>query len=187
MKQALIVVDMQKGFESTFWGRRNNPHAERNGLALLDAWRARGWRVAIVRHDSTDPASPLRPGQPGNDLKPGFEPRSGDWLINKRVNAAFIGTDLEARLRAEGIGAVAIFGLTTDQCVSTTVRMACNLGFITTLVEDACACFEQSTPGGARLSAAEVQLAHVTSLHTEFARVLTAGELIASLWQRRIA
>ena len=179
--EALIIVDMQRGFDDPRWGPRNNPDAERRGLRILARWRRLGRQVVIVRHDSTLPASPLRPDSNGNALKPGFEPRPGDWLIVKQVNSAFIGTDLEARLRKAGITNVTIFGITTDQCVSTTTRMAANLGFTATLVEDACACFGQMATDGRALAADQIHLAHVTTLHTEFAHVTTADAIIRSL------
>jgi nicotinamidase-related amidase len=175
---ALLVIDMQKGFDDPCWGRRNNPYAECHGLRVLDHWRKAGRQVVVVRHDSAHPGSPLRPGPHGNAMKPGFEPRDGEWLITKQVNSAFIGTSLEARLRGAGITGVTLFGITTDQCVSTTARMASNLGFATTLVEDACACFDQVAFDGRRMRAETLHRAHVTTLLTEFARVATADELI---------
>lgn len=179
-REALIVIDMQAGFDDPRWGRRNNPDAETHGRHVLDLWRSSGRQVIIVRHDSLTPASPLFPGAAGNALKPGFAPRDGDWLIAKSVNSAFIGTDLEARLHAAGITAVTIFGITTDQCVSTTVRMASNLGFETTLIEDACACFGQISPEVHPVSAEIIHLAHVTTLHTEFAQVVKACDLVTA-------
>jgi len=179
--EALVVIDVQKGFDDPRWGPRNNPQAEYNGLRVLQRWRASGRPVVIVRHDSTDTHSPLRPELPGNQLKPGFEPEAGDLFIIKRGISAFIGTDLEARLRSAGITHLTVFGLTTDQCVSTTVRMAANLGFHTTLVEDACACFNQTAFTGGPLSAEVIHLVHVTTLLTEFAQVTTAEQLISSL------
>jgi nicotinamidase-related amidase len=177
---ALLVIDMQLGFDDPRWGPRNNPQAESNGLRLLAHWRARHWPVVIVRHDSTNPQSLLRPGQPGNNLKPGFEPLPDEFLVSKCVNSALICTMLEAWLRERNILAVTAFGLTTDQCVSTTVRMASNLGFRTTLVEDACACFEQTTPDGRSLSAEAIRLAHITTLNTEFARVVRTDVMLGS-------
>ena len=177
---ALLVIDMQRGFDDARWGVRNNPHAEANGLRLLAHWRAQGWPVVIVRHDSTNPKSTLRPGQPGNDFKPGIEPLPGELTVSKHVNSALIGTPLEAWLRERGITAVTVFGITTDQCVSTTVRMASNLGFETTLVEDACACFGQVTPDGAPMSAQALHLAHITTLNTEFARVVRTDSIVDS-------
>lgn len=184
MREALVIIDMQQGFDEPVWGQRNNPDAERNGLGLLELFRARGHQVIFVRHDSLDPASPLRPGQRGHGFKPGFEPRSGEWVFGKHVRSAFIGTDLKEHLRAARIGRLTIFGITTDQCVSTTVRMASDFGFTTILVENACACFSQVAPDGARLSAEMIHKAHITSLHTEFARVLTARDIEKSFLLR---
>ena len=73
---------------------------------------------------------------------PGFEPQGGEPLVTKSVNAAFIGTDLDLRLRRLGVEQVVLFGLTTDMCVSTTARVAANLGYRTVVVGDASACFD---------------------------------------------
>ena len=177
---ALLVIDMQQGFADRRWGRRNNPGAEARGLLVLDHWRRMKRPVVIVRHDSTAPASPLRADQPGNALISGFEPLAGETLIAKTVNSAFIGTPLEDRLRAAGITAVTVFGLTTDQCVSTTARMAANLGFKVTIVGDACACFDQTGTDGMQVSADLLHLAHLTTLNTEFGRVVTTDLVLRS-------
>ena len=178
---ALLVIDMQRGFDDPRWGRRNNPRAEANGLQVLAHWRRTGRPVIMVRHDSTALASPLRPDQPGNAFMPGFEPQPGEGLIAKTVNSAFIGTPLETRLRAAGITAVTLFGLTTDQCVSTTARMAANLGFAVTVVADACACFDQKALDGATVTADLIHLVHLTTLNTEFGRVVDTRSLIESM------
>ena len=177
---ALLVIDVQQGFDDPCWGPRNNLDAEAKGLRVLAHWREQGWPVVIVRHDSKDARSPLRPGQAGNDLKPGFEPRPGELLVSKCVNSAFIGTALESWLRERGVNAIALFGITTDQCVSTTARMASNLGFRSTVIEDACACFAQTSPDGRTLSADTLHLAHITTLNTEFARVVTTDVAVGA-------
>ncbi|WP_216659054.1 isochorismatase family protein [Nocardioides sp. zg-1230] len=67
---ALLLVDVQRAFDDAdYWGPRNNPHCEQNIASLLAEWRAHHRPVVFVRHNSTDPHSPLRPGQPGNDFK----------------------------------------------------------------------------------------------------------------------
>lgn len=54
-------------------------------------------------------------------------PLPGEWVQSKNVNSAFIGTDLEAKIRELGIQRLVVVGLTTGHCVSTSVRMASNL------------------------------------------------------------
>ena len=76
---ALLVVDMQLGFDDVnYWGPRNNLACEDNINALLKEWRSRSRPVVFVRHDSNDPASPLRPASHdhGSDVVGGR--RSGE-------------------------------------------------------------------------------------------------------------
>lgn len=177
----LLPIDVQAGFDDPRWGARNNPSMEANGLALIAAWRERGLPVVHVRHDSPNPESPLRPGQPGNGFRPGFGPDGGEALVAKTVNSAFIGTDLELRLRRLGAGGLVIFGLVTDQCVSTTARMSANLGYRTFVVGDACACFPMTGPDGIEVSAEVIHRAHLATLHGEFCPVLDTRRLLAML------
>ncbi|MGH3087196.1 MAG: cysteine hydrolase family protein [Rubrobacteraceae bacterium] len=168
---ALIVIDVQVGLDDPVWGRRNNPQAERNVARLLDAWRVAGRPVFHARHISERGGSPLRAGSGGCDIKAEARPLSGEPVIEKSVNSAFIGTDLESRLRRGGIHAVVIAGLTTNHCVETTARMAGNLGFETYLVSDATAAFDRAGPDGTLHKAEDVHAMTLANLHGEFAAI----------------
>ena len=172
----LIVIDVQRAFDDPSWGERNNPEAERNVARAIEAWRERGAPVIHVRHESE---GLFAPGSESAEFKPEAEPRGGEPVLTKNVNSAFIGTDLEQRLRAGGVDTVAIVGLTTDHCVSTTVRMAGNLGFETWLLEDSTATFERRTPDGERISPETMHRTAIASLHEEFADVVETDEAIA--------
>ena len=77
---ALIPIDVQQAFDME---ASSNPAMEANGLRLLSAWRGTGRPLIHVRHDSVQPGSPFQPGQPGNGLRPGFEPRDNEPLVSK--------------------------------------------------------------------------------------------------------
>lgn len=173
---ALLVIDVQQGFDDPAWGRRNNPDAEANIARLVDLWRSSGAPVVVVRHDSTTPGSPLRNGQPGNDLRSGI---AGDVLITKNVNSAFYGEpDLHAWLTEHGVKRVTICGVTTNHCCETTARMAGNLGYDVTFVIDATHTFDRVGPDGVTVTADDLARATAASLHGEFATVVTTRDLV---------
>jgi nicotinamidase-related amidase len=181
---ALIPVDIQKGFDDPAWGARNNPQAEANAARLIAAWRAAGRPIFHVRHASKRPTSPLAPDGPGFAFKDEVAPQPGEPEFVKSVNSGFIGTELEAQLRARGIQTVVVFGLTTPHCVSTTARMAGNLGFTTFVAADASADFVANTGRGWREGAAlalDPELSHrvaLAHLHGEFATVLDTDDIL---------
>jgi nicotinamidase-related amidase len=181
----LLVIDVQKGMDRyTEEYHRNNPALEANLARLLDAWRASGRPVIYVQHLSKLPTSPLRPGQPGCEIKDEIAPRAGEPVVQKSVNSAFIGTELEADLRGLGRSTLVLTGMQTNMCVSTTARMAGNLGFTTYVVSDATATFDNVGPDGRRW---EAQLLHdvaLADLHGEFATVLDTASVLHALTDR---
>ena len=178
---ALIVIDVQQGFDQLeYWGPRNNPACEENIRALLAKWRSEGQPVVLVRHDSVGPQSPLRPGQSGNDFKPGIDGEHA-LLISKQVNSAFYGTpDLDAWLKASGISLITICGITTNHCCETTARMAGNLGYDVTFVLDATHTNDRKDVEGNIIPADEIARMTGANLHGEFATVRSTAEVLAS-------
>jgi len=177
---ALLAIDMQRAFSAPGAPQLGSaPDAP--ALGLLDAWRRSGRTVIHVRHDSIEPGSELRPGLPGNALREGFVPAQGEALVPKSVNSAFIGTDLDLRLRRLGATTVVAFGLTTDRCVSTTVRMGANMGYRMVVAADACAAFDQPGLDGATLPGALVHAVHLGTLADEFADVASVAAIVAKL------
>ena len=134
-----------------------------------------------VQHLSTSPDSPLRPDAPGCAIKPEAAPRDGEPLFQKRVNGAFIGTGLESYLHEHGIASLVVVGLTTDHCVSSTARLAGDLGFDTYVVDDATAAFEREGHDGRRFSAEEVHAVSLVNLHGEFATIVSTEQVLSAL------
>lgn len=183
---ALLVVDMQLGFDDPAWGARNNPGAEVKVAALIAAWRAARAPVIHVHHNSPGPGGRFRPGTPGCTVKPEARPLGQEKVFRKTVNSAFIGTRLEAELRAMDVQSLAVVGLTTNHCISTTVRMAGNLGFATFVAADATATFDRTGLSGEIRLAEDVHNAALSDLQDEFAEIVDSDGLIAAL-ARQIA
>jgi nicotinamidase-related amidase len=179
-RAVLLPIDMQQAFDEPRWPRRWNGDVDANGKALIEAWRAAARPIIHIRHDSVTPGSSLAPGGAGNAFRPGFGPRAGEALVSKSVNSAFIGTDLDLRLKRLGARHVIVFGISTDMCVSTTVRTGANMGWDMILVPDACDCFDLPDGNGGIISAEEVHRAHVATLAFEFCRTMNSRDLVAA-------
>ncbi|MER7517377.1 cysteine hydrolase family protein [Streptomyces sp. NPDC126499] len=183
---ALVVVDVQKGFEEEFWGRRDNPDAEGNIAALIDRWQESGRPVVFVRHDSPEGSrSPLRRGHVGNEFKDFVAERRGkgagpELLVTKSVNSAFYGEpDLDAWLKGAGVEQIVIVGIQTNMCNETTARMGGNLGYDVVFPIDAMHTFDLAGPFGWTRTAEELTRATAVSLHGGgFARVVTTEEVL---------
>lgn len=173
---ALVIVDVQQGFDDPYWGRRDNPECEANISRLVEAWGSRP--VVVVRHDSVNPASPLRPGLPGNALR-SFVPSDPDLLVTKSVNSAFYGEpDLHAWLTERGVRTLVICGVQTNMCCETTARMAGNLGYDVQFALDATHTFDLRGPDGVVIPAEELARATAANLHGEFATVVRTADLL---------
>ena len=177
---ALLIIDVQKAIDDPSWGDdRNNPNAESNIAKLLALWRERSWPIFHIRHVSRESNSTYRPGQSGAEFKDEVLPRAGERIIEKQTNSAFIGTSLEAELRARKIADVVITGVITNNSVEATARMAGNLGFSTIVVADATATFGRRDFTGRWRTADEVHAMSLANLDGEYAKVITTDELLA--------
>ncbi|HEY0428605.1 MAG TPA: cysteine hydrolase family protein [Pyrinomonadaceae bacterium] len=177
----LLLIDIQKGFDDPKWGARNNPQAEDNAGLLLSAWRRQKKPVIHIQHQSLIEGSVFQAGAVGSELKDVVRPNEGESVITKNVNSAFIGTDLEQRLRESGYDTLIIAGMTTPHCVSTTTRMAGNLGFKAYLVADATAAFDLTGHDGVLHKAEIVHAVSLATLNEEFATVIDTETVLAML------
>jgi nicotinamidase-related amidase len=175
----LILIDVQQAFNHPSWGQRNNLNAESQIAALLAHWRATQRPIIHVHHRNPRPGSLFNPDSVGCQVKPEALPLPNEPVLYKDVNSSFIGTDLESRLRIMGASHLVIVGITTDHCVSTTVRMAGNFGFTTFVISDATATFERHGVDDQYFSAEQMHDTALASLNGEFARVLRTEEVLA--------
>ncbi len=177
----LVLIDIQKGFADPYWGRRNNPGAESRMQELLGFWRQNTGPVFHVQHLSVQEDSPLNPKRNLHDFIEFAEPKNDEPVFQKSVNSGFIGTRLEKVLRDRKIREIVCVGFTTDHCVSTTVRMASNLGFSVRLSADALCTFDRVDHRGQIFAAEVIHQSALASLHQEFAIVSSQASLLEYL------
>ena len=138
-KPALLLVDIQKAFldedypgsdENYVGVKRNNPKAEEVCGSVLKKWRDLGYLIIHVRHSSTSIKSKLHESSPGFEFNDFVKPKAEEIVLTKKVNSSFIGTGLKEILDSNKVTSIVIVGMTTNHCISTTVRMSGNLGMI---------------------------------------------------------
>lgn len=127
------------------------------------------WRRQFPRLDGDW----LDPGTPNVDYEPGFEPREGDVVVTKPRYSAFLGTPLEAILRARDVRTVVVAGLTTDVCVGSTARDAFQRDLNVVTLADCCAEMTQARHESA-----------LATLADTFGTVCASTELLA-FWRAR--
>jgi nicotinamidase-related amidase len=178
---SLIIIDMQKGMASPAAGQRNNPQAEQNIAALLQAWRGAGAAVVHVRHMSRTPESPFWPGQPGAEFQDILAPLPGEHVVEKNVTDCFINTGLERWLRVRGISRLVIAGVSTNNSVEASARTAGNLSFATQVVADATFAFAKTDYAGIHRSADDVHFMALSNLDGEYAEIVDTATLLSTL------
>jgi nicotinamidase-related amidase len=110
------------------------------------------------------------PGSKEAEFLEQVAPIGDEIIINKTASGVFNATNIEYILRNLGITGLHIVGVYSNECVSTAIRDACDLGFYVTLISDATATV---TP--------ELQQATLTTMKDRYARVLSTNEAIEEL------
>lgn len=176
----LMLIDIQVGIDQwEFYGSaRNNPNAEINAGKLLSHWRQEQGLIFHIKHNSTNPNSPLFPNKPGNKIKDIVAPIDDEIVISKNVNSAFIGTTLLKMLEEKNVRKIVMAGLTAEHCISTSVRMAANLGFEVILARDGTAAFSKISGDGRVISADTVYDVALANLQSEFCELLSCDDII---------
>jgi nicotinamidase-related amidase len=175
MSDALVLIDVQKAFYDKIWGGKYNLQAEKNIKHLLDYFRIKNKSIIHIKHISNNPNSLFHKDREQDFI---FETRNNEIVIEKYVNSAFIGTNLNEILQENNIKHITIAGISLPHCVSTTVRMAQNLGFSVDLIEDATISFDLKDSQGNILNAKDVHKYNIAALNNEFANVYTTEKYI---------
>lgn len=194
-RTALVVVDLQNGFMMDGVGHAVCPTAREivpNVNRLAAAVRATGGKVFWIRnthydecftswsilHDYTVPdkrAHRIRSMSEdtlGNELWADLDVKPEDDIVRKTRFSAFIqgSSDLELRLRRQGIDTLLITGTVTNVCCETTARDAMMLNFKTIMITD-----------GNAAANDEEHNAALIAFYLTFGDILSTDETIACL------
>lgn len=194
-RTAVVVIDIQVDFAASegalgaYIDMAVVQPAVAAAEALVDSARASGVPVVFVglftspetdspswkermrrRGGNADDESALcREGDVGSDFY-GPKPQPGEVVVKKARYSGFVGTDLDARLKALGVDTLVVAGLTTECCVDSTVRDAFSLDYHVFVAADACAAYE------ADIHAASLKVMELNSA------ILTDTAAIANAW-----
>jgi len=180
-RTALLVIDAQQEYFAPL-GRLvlpGGPAAVARVGALLAWARAQAMPVVHVVHESRRPnPTTFAPGSPALAIHPDAAPVPGEPVLTKHLPGAFTRTDLETRLRAQGVEQLIVSGFMTQMCCDTTAREAAHRGFRVLMAGDAMAAMAVQTPDGALIPHEQVHRVHLASLHGFLATTTTVQALV---------
>lgn len=127
----LVALARQAGIPVIFAGLKTDPSTD------SAAW------IEWMRYRNVDPDCAYAVCRDGSGGEAFYQvvPNSSDQIVWKQRYSAFVGTDLENRLRGQGIDTLVICGLTTECCVDSTVRDAFQRDWLVIVAGDACGAY----------------------------------------------
>jgi len=173
LSTALIVVDIQNDYFPNGNMELVNPDKAAANAAKVIEWFRENNRDNIfhVQHIASSPELGFfLPDTKGAEIHETVRPLEHENVIVKHFPNSFLKTDLESKLREKGVTKVVVVGMMTHMCIDATVRADVDLGYETTLIEDACATRDLSYEGKTT-SAEQVHYAFVSALESMYAEV----------------
>lgn len=180
MSIALIIVDIQNDYFPNGNMELSNPEKATTNAAKVLEWFRQNHKDNIfhVQHIAGDPALGFfLPGTVGAEIHETVQPLETESIITKHFPNSFLKTELESKLRESGVTKVVVLGMMTHMCIDATVRAAVDLGFETTLIEDACATLELSYNGKV-VPAEQVHHAFVGALNGMYCAVESTEDFL---------
>lgn len=180
MSTALIIVDIQNDYFANGNMELVNPDkAAANAAKVLESFRKNNKEnIFHVQHIAADPAMGFfLPNTKGAEIHETVHPLENESIIIKHFPNSFLQTDLESNLRENGVTKVVVVGMMTHMCIDATVRAAVDLGFETTLIEDACATLDLSYEGK-DIPAEQAHYAFVSALNGMYCSVTSSEDFL---------
>ena len=178
-KRAIIVVDLQNDYlETGKFPLVGIDAALENAALVVDAARQSGDLVINIRHESPAEAPFFVSGTEGAEIVSKMMPRSGEAVVTKRYPNSFRETELAGLLSAAGVDEVTVVGAMSHMCIDATARAASDLGYKTTVVEDACATRDLEFQGEV-VPAVKVHAAYMSALAFGYGTVVSTSDYLA--------
>ncbi len=184
-KPALVLIDMINGFTSSACALGTDcPEVVAANKILLDEFRAKGLPVlyttvvyhsddqATVFRDRINALNVLTPDSDWVKVDPRLEPADGEPVIEKCWASGFFKTDLDERLRADGVDSIVVTGLTTSGCVRATVVDGLQNNYQVVVAEEAVGDRNQ-----------EAHAANLHDMHAKYAEVQKVQDVLDHLGQ----
>ncbi|QGN47204.1 isochorismatase family protein [Micromonospora sp. WMMD558] len=141
-RAALVVIDVQESFrQRDIWAYASQPDIVGQVDRLVTAARRRGDLVVWVLHAEPGTGGVFDPANGHVRLIDGLTPVPGEPTLVKTSHNAFTTTNLQQLLTLAGAREITVCGIRTEQCVETTARVGCDLGYEMTFVTDATVTF----------------------------------------------
>ena len=177
----LVLIDCQNTYREGIMALSGIEAALDEAARLLTAARQLGIPVFHIQHDA-GPGSPYDISQPIGAIADKVAPAANEPVIVKNYPNSFVGTDLEAQIKASGRSNIVLAGMMTHMCVNSTARGAFNLGFAPTVVAAATATRDLPGFDGQTVPAATLQQASLATLSDLFAVIVpNTASLTASV------
>lgn len=167
----LVLIDCQNTYREGIMALSGIEAALDEAARLLAAARQLGIPVFHIQHDA-GPGSPYDINQPIGAIADKVAPAANEPVIVKNYPNSFVGTDLEAQIKASGRSNIVLAGMMTHMCVNSTARGAFNLGFAPTVVAAATATRDLPGFDGQTVPAATLQQASLATLSDLFAVIV---------------
>ena len=180
MNTALIVVDIQNDYFPDGKMELVNPiPAASNAAKVIDWFRKNNKdNIFHVQHIASSPELGFfLPDTVGAEIHETVLPLENENIIVKHSANSFLETELDNQLKEKGVTKVVVVGMMTHMCIDATVRAAVDLGYETTLIEDACATRSLSYQDNV-VRAEQVHYAFVSALNGMYATIQTTEEFL---------
>lgn len=177
-RTALVVIDFQNEY---FTGRMPIPDGRQalaNAQKLIALADRVGMPVFQIQHVAPAGAAVFALDGATVAFAPGAAPRARDTVLRKTSVSVFASTDLDKRLKAQGIDTLLITGLMTHACVAGAARDAVPLGYRVVVASDATATRDIVRDDGSRVTSDALHRAALAEIEDTFGDVLSTDDVL---------